>query len=59
MAEQTNVYIRIKYKKYGKIYEENFKEIIECLKTLEIEIKKILKKMIWLLLQLQKNLRTM
>ena len=24
----------------GKIYEENFKEIIECLKTLEIEIKK-------------------
>lgn len=24
----------------GKIYEENFKEIIQCLKTLEIEIKK-------------------
>ena len=24
----------------GKIYEENFKEIIECLKTLKIEIKK-------------------
>ena len=24
----------------GKIYEENFKEIIECLKTLKMEIKK-------------------
>ena len=24
----------------GKIYEKNFKEIIECLKTLKIEIKK-------------------
>ena len=29
MAEQTNVYIRIKYKKYGKIYEDDLLEDID------------------------------
>lgn len=29
MVEQTNVYIRIKYKKYGKIYEDDLLEDID------------------------------